>query len=109
MFGSLEKVLKKEWYTNTDNHIIKLSTPTHNTLWQVFAVYTIPAESYYLKHNFENDTAYMEFLDTIKSRSIYDFNVDLDEEDKVLTLSTCLDYKGNRIVLHAKLVKSVEK
>ena len=42
-----------EWYTNTDNHIIKLSTPTHNTLWQVFAVYTIPAESYYLKHNFE--------------------------------------------------------
>ena len=39
----------------------------------------------------------------------YEFNVDLDEEDKVLTLSTCLDYKGNRIVLHAKLVKSVEK
>ena len=109
MFGSLEKVLEKEWYTNTDNHIIKLSTPTHNTLWQVFSVYTIPSESYYLKHNFENDTAYLEFLDTIQGRSIYDFNVDLDEDDKVLTLSTCLDFKGNRIVLHAKLVKSVEK
>ena len=109
MFGSLEKVLEKEWYTNTDNHIIKLSTPTHNTLWQVFAVYTIPSESYYLKHNFENDAAYLEFLDTIQSRSIYDFNVDLDEKDKVLTLSTCLDFKGNRIVLHAKIVKSVEK
>ena len=109
MFGSLEKVLKKEWYTNTDNHIIKLSTPTHNTLWQVFAVYTVPSESYYLKHNFENDAAYIEFLDTIKGRSIYDFNVDLDEDDKILTLSTCLDFKGNRIVVHAKLVKSVEK
>ena len=109
MFGSLEKVLEKEWYTNTDNHIIKLSTPTHNTLWQVFSVYTIPSESYYLKHNIENDTAYLEFLDTIQGRSIYDFNVDLDEDDKVLTLSTCLDFKGNRIVLHAKLVKSVEK
>lgn len=109
MFGSLEKVLEKEWYTNTDNHIIKLSTPTHNTLWQVFSVYTIPSESYYLKHNFENDTSYLEFLDTIQGRSIYDFNVDLNEDDKVLTLSTCLDFKGNRIVLHAKLVKSVEK
>ena len=109
MFGSLDNVLKKSWYTNPDNHIIKVSTPTHNTLWQVFAVYTIPAESYYLRHNFENDEDYLTFLETIKSRSKYDFNVDLDENDKILTLSTCLDYNGNRIVLHAKLVKSVEK
>ena len=109
MFGSLDNVLKKSWYTNPDNHIIKVSTPTHNTLWQVFAVYTIPAESYYLRHNFENDEDYLTFLETIQSRSKYDFNVDLDENDKILTLSTCLDYNGNRIVLHAKLVKSVEK
>lgn len=109
MFGSLDNVLKKSWYTNPDNHIIKISTPTHNTLWQVFAVYTIPAESYYLRHNFENDEDYLTFLETIQSRSKYDFNVALDENDKILTLSTCLDYNGNRIVLHAKLVKSVEK
>ncbi len=109
MFGSLENVLKKSWYTNPDNHIIKLSTPTHNTLWQVFAVYTIPAESYYLRHTFENNEDYLTFLRTIESRSRYDFNVKLDENDKILTLSTCLDYNGNRIVLHAKLVKSVEK
>ena len=109
MFGSLEDVLEKEWYTNPDNHIIKISTPNKNTLWQVFAVYTIPAESYYLTHNFENDEAYLKFLNTIESRSIYDFNVDLDTNDKVLTLSTCLDYNNNRIVLHAKLVKEVNK
>lgn len=109
MFGSLDKVLEKEWYTNPDNHIIKLSTPTQNTLWQVFAVYTIPAESYYLRHNFENDEDYLTFLNTIESRSKYDFNVNLDANDKILTLSTCLDYNGNRIVLHAKLVKAVAK
>jgi len=109
MFGSLENVLEKDWYTNPDNHIIKLSTPTHNTLWQVFAVYTIPAEAYYLTHNFENDDAYLKFLNTIQNRSIYDFNVNLDKNDKILTLSTCLDYNGNRIVLHAKMAKSTTK
>jgi sortase, SrtB family len=109
MFGSLENVLKKSWYTNRDNHIIKLSTPTENTLWQVVSVYTIKAESYYLTHNFENDESYDKFLKTIKGRSIYDFDVELDVNDKILTLSTCLNYNGERIVLHAKLVKSQPK
>ena len=39
MFGSLRNILSSSWYDNTDNHIIKLSTPTENTLWQVFSVY----------------------------------------------------------------------
>lgn len=109
MFGSLENVLKKSWYNNTDNHIIKLSTPTQNTLWQVFSVYTIEAESYYLTHNFENDESYDKFLRIIESRSKYDFGAELDVNDKILTLSTCLNYNGERIVLHAKLVKSQDK
>ena len=32
MFGSLRNILSSSWYNNTDNHIIKLSTPTENTL-----------------------------------------------------------------------------
>ena len=36
---------------------------------------------------------------------MYDFNASVDINDKILTLSTCKDYKGNRIVLHAKLIK----
>lgn len=38
MFGSLSKVLKSSWYNNKDNHIIRLSTDTENTLWQIFSV-----------------------------------------------------------------------
>ena len=105
MFGSLEKVLKKSWYTNKDNQIIKMSTPTENTLWQIVSIYTIKAESYYLTHNFENDASYQKFLNTILKRSIYDFGVEVTTDDNILTLSTCLNYKGDRIVVHAKLVK----
>lgn len=41
MFGSLKNILNSSWYTNKENHIIRLSTPTENTMWQVFSVYTI--------------------------------------------------------------------
>ena len=41
----------------------------------------------------------------MKSRSIYDFGVDIDETDKMLTLSTCYNDKGTRLVVQAKLVK----
>ena len=106
MFGSLFNVLNESWYSNKYNQIIRFSTPTENTMWQVFSVYKINLESYYLQVDFDNDSQYLEFLNTLKSRSKYDFNVSLNENDKIITLSTCSDAAGTgRIVLHAKLIK----
>ena len=51
---------------------------------------------------------YQEFIDTIKKRSIYDFNTDINIKDNILTLSTCYD-DDNRTVVHAKLIKKQEK
>ena len=78
-------------------------------LWQIVSIYTIPVESYYLTHTFESDKTYQKFLDTIIDRSIYNFNAKVDTNDHILTLSTCLDNSGNRIVVHAKLLKSEER
>ena len=105
MFGSLKNILNSSWYTNKENHIIRLSTPTENTMWQVFSVYTIPKESYYITPSFPTDESYQEFLNTIKERSEVDFSGTVSTGDKVLTLSTCKDNFGNRIVMHAKLIK----
>ena len=105
MFGSLKNILNSSWYTNKENHIIRLSTPTENTMWQVFSVYTIPKESYYITPSFPTDESYQEFLNTIKGRSEVDFSGTVSIGDKVLTLSTCKDNFGNRIVMHAKLIK----
>lgn len=109
MFGTLDNTLNSVWYTETENQIIKLSTPTKNMLWQIVSIYTVPVESYYLTHTFENDQTYQKYLDTIIGRSIYDFNVSVNTDDHILTLSTCLDNNGNRIVVHAKLIKVEEK
>ena len=105
MFGSLKNILKSSWYNNKNNHIIKFSTPKENTLWQVFSVYTIEAESYYITTKFPTNEYFKEFVTTLKNRSKIEFSATPDENDKILTLSTCKDSKGNRVVMPAKLIK----
>ena len=109
MFGSLFKALKPDWYTNVDNQIIQLSTLKYNTMWQIFSIYTIEAESYYITTEFSNSNSYTTFLAEMKNRSIYDFGVTLNENDRILTLSTCYNDTGTRLVLQAKLVKLQER
>lgn len=104
LFGTLKDTVKSDWYNNSDNHIIKVSAESHNTLWQVFSVYHVPTTSDYIVTDFSNDTTYQNFLNFIKERSIYDFNVDLDAQDKIMTLSTCYSSK-EKLVMHAKLIK----
>ncbi len=106
MFSTLNNVLSKDWYENKANHTIQFSTPTENTVWQVFSVYKIEPEEYYITTSFENEKTYENFLNIIKSRSIYDFKTNLSINDKILTLSTC-NTSGSkyRTVLHAKLIK----
>lgn len=107
MFGSMRKVLKPSWYKNKNNHIIIIATPNSNQNWQVFSIYTIEPESYYITTNFDKEEEFSKFITTIKSRSIYNFDVNLNKNDKILTLSSCYDNE-KRMVLHAKLM-SIEK
>lgn len=108
MFGSLKNILNEEWYLNKTNHLIYLTTSNYNTIWEVFSTYTVNVEDYYLTVKFEDNLAFISFIDTIISRSIYNYGKSVNENDKVLTLSTCYN-KHKRIVLHAKLVKKEEK
>lgn len=108
MFGSLSNVLKKSWYDNKDNHVIKISTPNEDSLWQIFSVYVIKEETYYITTSFKDDEEYQNFLDTIKKRSKYNFNTSLNTNDKILTLSTCYS-DTKRTVVHAKLIKMSKK
>ena len=108
MFGSMRSILKKDWYTNKDNHVIKTSTIKGSQLWQVFSSYTIEPESYYIETEFSNDNEFLNFISEIKKRSIYNYNVDLSKDDKILTLSSCYDNK-KRMVMHAKLILNTNK
>ena len=101
MFTSLLNTLNESWYTNKDNHIIRVSLENENSLWQIISVYKIPTK-------FNNDNEFITFLDTISKRSIYNFNYNVNKEDIILTLSTCYD-DNTRVVVHAKLIKIEKK
>ena len=99
-FGSISKIFTNNWIRNSSGKIIYL---TDNTLYtyQIFSAYYINPESYYLQTNLDNK---VEFLNTLKTRSIVKFNVDVSVNDKIVTLSTCTNDNTGRKVIHAKLV-----
>ena len=104
MFGTLKNILTEEWQNNEDNFIIPFITESEKSEYQVFSIYIIESEDYYITTNFGTDNEFQKFIDTIKSRSIKDFNVDVSIEDNILTLSTCADNNKYRVVLHAKKI-----
>lgn len=107
MFGSLKDTLKSSWQSNKDNYIIKISTEKENSIWQIFSIYKIATTSDYLQTTF-SDNEFESFINLIKGRSSYNFETNVTNEDKVLTLSTCYN-DNDKMVVHAKLIKYVQK
>ena len=104
MFGSLKWVINEDWYNNEDNKYITLITENETQVYEVFSVYQIEKEDYYIQTNFNTEKEFNTFAQTIKKRSKKDFNVDVNENDNILTLSTCANNNKYRVVLHAKKI-----
>ena len=108
MFGSLKDALTKEWFNKEEEKIIKTSTLTENSIWQIFSVYKINNTTDYLNINFKDEDEFLKFSNKLKERSIFNFNIDINKDDKILTLSTCFN-KNVKTVMHAKLIKTYKK
>ena len=100
MFGTLDDVNN----SNSKNLKIYLRTVNRLYIYQVFSTYQIEPEVIYLQTDFLNDNKYYEFLNLLKERSNRDYNVSLNVNDKIITLSTCSLDNTERIVVHGKLL-----
>lgn len=105
MFGSLRYTTNESWYKNSENQIITFNTKVKNMKWRIFSIYRIPVTNDYLYANFADRNEYQTFLNTLKGRSIYDFGVEVNSDDHILTLSTCGTSVAQRMVIHAVLIK----
>ena len=103
MFSTLRNVLNSSWYTNPDNMYITFNTLNGSHQAQIFSIYVVDNTNDYLYINF-SDEDFVNFVNMIKGRSIYNFNVDLGLSDKILTLSTCSNTGDKRLVVHAKIL-----
>ena len=88
--------------------IIGLNGAGKSTLAHVLAkklhYFEIDVEDYYIQTDFAGNE-FKNFVDKLKSRSEYDFNVEVNNDDQILTLSTCGISSKYRVVVHAVKVK----
>lgn len=103
MFATLKNILSPEWYTNDENRIVVFITEDSYSLYEVYSVYEIEEEEYYILTDF-NVVSYSDFIKRSISKSIYNFGINVTEDDKILTLSTCANNSKYRIVLQAKKI-----
>lgn len=104
MFGTLYKTANSSWYTNPDNQIITYNTLYENMEFRIFSIYRVPDTNDYLRVYFDDDNDFLGFIDMITERSIYNFNVPVNADDKIITLSTCSNNGTKRLVIHAVLI-----
>ena len=108
MFGTLKNTLNENWYKNEENQKIVLVTENGTYYYQVFSTYSIKPEDYYINTEFKNNAEFDNFIKKLKSRSVYDYGIEVSGEDKILTLSSCIGDGTKRVVLHAKLIEMEE-
>ncbi len=101
MFGPLMDTLHKKWYTNPKNKYITFDTIYGTYKWEVFSLYKVNVQDYGMKIAFKDDESWEAFIKKLKKRSIYNFNVDVGKDDKIITLSTCTNNRAKRMLLHA--------
>lgn len=77
-----------------------------NMTFEIFSAYVVNVEGFqYLKTSFKTDEDFLEYVDTIRSMSLIYTNTTINEDDKIITLSTCNHwFLDSRTVIHAKLI-----
>lgn len=112
MFGEL---LKYNDLTYCQNHqLIYFETQQGKSAWIIFAVCKINVsnDNYlnYLVGDFTSNEEKLNYIYRIRENSIYDFNVCTNENDCLITLSTCsYERANNRTVIMARKLRGNEK
>ncbi len=108
IFGMLENYRKIEYFKK--NPVIECNTIYGDHTWFICAVFMTNSKAaqdngYIFPYNFIDidDSKFFDYLSEIKKRSFYDTGVDVNVNDKLLTLSTCCyDFSDARLVVVAR-------
>ncbi|SFB03122.1 sortase B [Acetitomaculum ruminis DSM 5522] len=105
MFAKLKKYADIDFYK--ENKYYTIYTKNKVIRVEIFSASSIsPKSDIYTIYNSYDDT-YPDFVKNLKEKSTYDTGVEVNDKDRVITLSTCYgDYK--RFVVHGKIIKEKE-
>ena len=106
IFTPLMNYVSKDYYLEHPSFRFRLADGTRT--YQIFAVLNVDTQDPYdtlefAEPEWRKDSSYSDFLQDMKSRSLYDTGVTVSSADKIITLVTCDTRDGNkRIVVLGK-------
>lgn len=114
IFGMLENYREISGFRSAP--VIECNTIYGDQLWFVYAVFITNSKAsddngYLFPYNFidVSDAKFAEYIKEIDKRKFYDTGVDINETDKILTLSTCCyDFDDARLVVVARMRRDGE-
>lgn len=115
MFSQLDKYKTLEGYK--DSPIIQYDTIYETYYFKVFAAFITNASRKedngnifrYDATNFSTDDKFISFIDEVRQRSIFNTDISVEPDDKIITLSTCsYEFNEGRLVVMGRLVRENE-
>lgn len=114
VFHQLLSYANLEFYKSTP--IIQFDTPEFDADWKIISVFktnTLVEQGEffnYLRGEFDTQTDFIDFVYNVMERSLIDTGVTVNEDDQLLTLSTCsYEFPSFRTVIVARRVRRGEK
>ena len=89
-FSNLENYYDKNYYEN--NKYIDIMIDNEKMRYKIFSVYIEPKDFTYMNLKI-SDEKYKNDLMKYKNKSMYETNVEVSEDDKILILQTCSNHK----------------
>lgn len=104
MFASLRNYRDAAYYP--EHPVIYLSTPDFNYRLDLIGGFVTEPTSFAYALNFDAPEQFMAYIETIRSLSTFDSDVEVTETDRVVTLSTCTyEIDDGRYVVVGKLTQ----
>jgi len=89
-FEILENYYDETYFNN--HKYIEIKTNKQIKQYEIFSVFIEPTDYSYMKINFSG-LEYLDHLNDLKNKSIYNTEIELDEESNILILQTCSTHK----------------
>ncbi len=96
----------KEYFENNDT--VTLDHNGERTTWQIYSAYVVnlDREDYYLFTIFKDREKYKDFIEDSKERSLVKKDIEITEDDTIISLVTCnFWYDNARVIIHGKLIE----
>lgn len=94
-----------------DNKYIEYSCDGKNYLYKIYAISIVKSKEIDYKTNYYDEEEIKKYIKKSKDESIFDFSIDVDEKDNILTLVTCTRFGGRKdydFKIDARMVRKNE-